>query len=181
MVIMNNTKNRPPFYLKAASLVALLVFCAIFFTEAGSGFQVSASSNAPMVWSVTSHNGKELHSSALIGKVTIVTFWATWCIPCIVEIPALHDLVNKYEKNGLAVVGVSVDAQSPAMLQAFVDKFKMNYTVALMNPGMMNNFGVGDNVPMTFVINQQGIVVRKHMGYVKKEELEKDIRPLLKL
>ena len=134
-----------------------------------------------MVWSVTSQKGKEIHSSSLIGKVTIVTFWATWCIPCIVEIPTFHDLVQKYQKNGLAVVGVSVDAQSPAMLQAFVDKFRMNYTVAMSNPGMMSNFGVGSTVPMTFVINQQGIVVRRHEGYVKKEDLEKDIRPLLKL
>ncbi|MGB8355337.1 MAG: TlpA disulfide reductase family protein [Chthoniobacteraceae bacterium] len=162
--------------------VAALVFCATLFSQAGGGFQLHASSGgSPLVWSVTSQKGREIHSSSLIGKVTIVTFWATWCIPCIVEIPTFHNLVNKYEKNGLAVVGVSVDAQSPAMLQAFVDKFKMNYTVAMSNPGMMNNFGVGSTVPMTFVINQQGVVVRRHEGYVKMEDLEKDIRPLLKL
>jgi len=178
---MEITKNQL-FLLCHPRWVAVLVFFTVFFSQAGNGVQLHASSGGtPMVWSATSQNGKEIHSSALIGKVTIITFWATWCIPCIVEIPTLHDLVQKYQKNGLAVVGVSVDAQSPAMLQAFVNKFKMNYTVAMYNPGMMSDFGVGSTVPMTFVINQQGIVVRRHEGHVKKEDLEKDIRPLLKL
>ena len=79
------------------------------------------------------------------------------------------------------MVGVSVDAQSNAMLQAFVDKFKLNYTVAMANPGIMNGFHVNNTVPMTFVLDQQGRIVRRHVGYVKKEELEKDIRTLLKL
>jgi len=159
----------------------MLAFSAIFTLEVGSGMQVQAADNGtPKVWSVTGINGKETRSSALIGKVTIVTFWAPWCIPCIAEIPALHDLVNKYQKDGLSVVGVSVDAQSPETLKAFVDKFKMNYTVAPTNPGMNNNFGVSDTVPMTFVIDRRGVVVRRHSGYVKKEDLENDIRPLLK-
>ena len=89
--------------------------------------------------------------------------------------------MTKYQKSGLAVVGVSVDAQSNAMLQAFVDKFKMNYTVALANPAVMSGFRVSDEVPLTFILDQQGRIVRKHTGYVKKEDLEKDIRTLLKL
>jgi len=163
-------------------LMTLAVAFIAFFSQSWTSLPLDASSGGtPMIWSVTSHKGKQIHSSALIGRVTIVNFWATWCIPCIVEIPTFHDLVQKYEKNGLTVVGVSVDGSSPAMLNAFVDKFKMNYPVAMTNPGMMSNFGVGDTVPMTFVIDQQGRIVRRHVGYVKKEELEKDIRPLLKL
>ncbi len=85
------------------------------------------------------------------------------------------------KKNGLAVVGVSVDAQSNAMLQAFVDKFKVNYTMAMANPGVMSGFRVSDTVPLTFILDQQGRIVRKHVGYVRREDLEKDIRSLLKL
>ena len=135
--------------------------------------------DAPLAWSVTNQLGKEVHSSSLLGKVTIVNFWATWCLPCLFEIPALQDLTAKYQKN-LTVVGVSVDAQSNATLQAFVDKFKMSYTVAMANPAIMNGFRVSDTVPMTFVLDQQGRIVRKHVGYVKMEELEKEIRTLLK-
>lgn len=134
-----------------------------------------------MNWSVTSHQGKEITSTALLGKVTIVNFWATYCLPCMIEFPTFHDLVNKYQKKGLAMVGVSVDADSRATLKAFAEKFNMNYPVAMANSSVMNNFGVSDTVPMTFVIDQRGKIVHRHVGYMKKEELEKVIRPLLKL
>jgi thiol-disulfide isomerase/thioredoxin len=136
--------------------------------------------DAPVAWAVTNQLGKEVRSSSLIGKVTVVNFWATWCLPCFFEMPTLHDLAKKYDKS-VAVVGISVDAQSNAMLQAFADKFGMNYTVAMANPGIMNGFRVSDTVPMTFILDQQGKIVRRHVGYVKTEDLEKDIRTLLKL
>ena len=113
--------------------------------------------------------------------MTIVNFWATYCLPCIVEFPGLHDLAQKYEKNGVTVVGVSVDAQSREMLVAFAEKFKLNYPLAMSNPSIMSSFRVGDDVPMTFVLDQQGRIAFKHAGFVKKEVLEKDIRELLKL
>lgn len=174
MVIMKNTTNlflRPKLPLLTGAILAVLVF--------GSGARASAS-DAPISWSVTNHLGKEVRSSSLAGKVTVVNFWATWCLPCLFEIPALHDVAKEYDKK-VAVVGVSVDAKSNALLQAYVDKFKMNYTVAMANPQILNGFRIGDNVPVTFIIDQQGRIVRKHVGYVEKAELEKDIRALLKL
>jgi thiol-disulfide isomerase/thioredoxin len=161
-------------------IVALSVSALTLFTLGATAPRVQAA-DKPADWSVTNHQGKQVNSSAFAGKVTIVNFWATWCIPCIVEIPTLHDLAAKYEKQGVSVIGVSVDANSRAMLQAFVDKFKMNYTVAMPNAAMMNNFRVSDTVPMTFVIDQNGKIFRRHVGYVKKEQLEKDVRALLKI
>jgi len=79
------------------------------------------------------------------------------------------------------VVGVSVDAKTRVMLQAYVNEFKMNYTVGLANPEILRGFRVGDTVPLTFILDQQGKIVRKHVGYVEKAELEKDIRSVLKL
>ncbi len=131
-------------------------------------------------WSVTNHKGKEVSSSSLVGKVTVVNFWATWCLPCLLEIPTLHDVAKEYGDKNVAVVAISVDAKSNALLQAYVDKFKMDYTVAMANPGVLNGFHISDTVPMTFILDQQGRIVRKHVGYTKKEDLEKDIRSLLK-
>ena len=158
----------------AASVAALLMAALLFAPRAFAG------DGAPVTWSVTNHLGKEVHSSSLNGKVTIVNFWATWCLPCLFEISDLHDVAKDYNKN-VAVVGVSVDAKSNAMLAAYVDKFKMNYTVAMANPEILHGFHVGESVPMTFVLDQQGRIVRKHIGYVDKGELEKDIRSILKM
>lgn len=178
MVSMKITISEP-FGHMTVRLLGVLLCVGVFF---GSSLRVQAfGGDTPLAWSVTDHLGKEVNSSKLGGKVTVVTFWATWCLPCLVEIKPLNDLVDKYQKNGLKVVGVSVDAQSNAMLNAFVDKFKMNYTVAMANPAIMNGFRVGDSVPLTFIIDQQGRIAFKHAGYLKKEELEKNIRTLLKL
>lgn len=163
-------------------LLTLFVFCAVFLMQPETGFQANASGRnfSPISWSVINQSGREIRSSSLLGRVTIVNFWATWCIPCIIENMTFHDLMKKYGKNGLAIVGVSIDAHSPALLQAFVDKFKMNYPVAMANPEIMSDFRVSDTVPITFVLDQEGRIVRKYVGYVKKEDLEKDIRLLLK-
>jgi thiol-disulfide isomerase/thioredoxin len=147
------------------------------FLLASSAF---AGDPAPISWTVTNHLGKEVHSSSLTGKVTIVNFWATDCLPCLIEVSDLHDVAKNHDKN-VAVVGVAVDAKSNALLAAYVDKFKMNYTVAMSNPEIMRSFHIGDTVPMTFVLDQQGRIVRKHVGYVGKGELEKDIRSILKM
>jgi len=164
MVVMIN--------IKTISLLCALALGAM-------AFQARATDTAP-TWSVTSHTGKSIHSTSL-GKVTVVNFWATYCLPCIVEMPTLQSLSQKYAKDGLTVIGVSVDAQSTVMLKAFADKLKTSYAMALANPQIMSDFHVSDNVPMTFILDQQGRVLSKHSGYVKREELEKDIRTALKL
>jgi thiol-disulfide isomerase/thioredoxin len=161
--------------LLSALLGSAMGFLVLFLQSNASA------ADAPVNWSVTDQNGKQIQSSSLLGRVTIVNFWATWCLPCLVEIPALQDLSAKYKKNGLAVVGITVDTPSNALLQAYMEKFKINYTVAAGNRDMMHGFHVGDSVPMTFVLDRQGNIVHKHVGYVRKEDLEKDVRDVLKL
>lgn len=153
--------------------VLFYLFCAAFIL-APKAF----SGNTPVSWTVSNHLGKEVSSNSLAGKVTVVNFWATWCLPCLVEIPTLHDVAKEYGKD-VAVVGISVDAKSNAMLKAFIDKFEMNYTVAMATPEILRSFRVGDEVPVTFILDQQGRIVRKHVGYVEKEQLEREIRSIL--
>jgi thiol-disulfide isomerase/thioredoxin len=175
MIYMKNINPGGCFW--GVRLIGASLLSAALFSAA----QTDANAGTPAPWAVTSPQGRQISSASVVGKVTIVNFWATYCIPCIVEMPTLRDLAQKYQKNGLSVVGVSVDAHSTAMIQAFADKFKTGYPMAVANPGVLNSFGVSDTVPMTFILDQQGRVVRKHSGYVKKEDLEKDVRTLLKL
>jgi thiol-disulfide isomerase/thioredoxin len=165
----------------ASRVVVLLAFCAVFFAQPGTGLIYASSRDSEiMSWSVIDHHGREIRSSSLMGRVTIVNFWATWCIPCIAENMVFNDLMKKYKKDGLTIVSVSIDVHSQAVLHAFAEQFKMNYPVTMTNPEIASAFRVGDTVPLTFMLDQQGRIVRKYVGYTKKEELEKELRPLLK-
>ena len=73
-------------------------------------------------------HGQDVVLSRFKGKVLLLDFWATWCEPCKVEIPAFVDFQEKYGKDGLQIVGISID-DTPAQLEPYVKDMKMNYPV----------------------------------------------------
>ncbi|MEO6239286.1 MAG: TlpA disulfide reductase family protein [Vicinamibacterales bacterium] len=112
------------------------------------------------------------------GKVVLLNFWATWCGPCKVEIPAFVELYDQYKDKGLVIVGVSVD-DSPEQLQSFMKEFKMNYPVLQMTPEIETAFGPFYGYPTSFVIARDGTICVKHLGPATKEQFEREIKALL--
>jgi thiol-disulfide isomerase/thioredoxin len=112
------------------------------------------------------------------GKVVLLNFWATWCGPCKIEIPAFVELYDQYKDKGLVIVGVSVD-DSPEQLQAFMKEFKMNYPVLQMTPDLETAYGPFYGYPTTFFIGRDGSICIKHLGPATKEQFEKEIKRLL--
>jgi peroxiredoxin len=112
------------------------------------------------------------------GKVVLLNFWATWCGPCKVEIPAFVELYDQYKDRGFVVVGVSVD-DSPEQLQAFMKEFHMNYPVLQMTPELETAFGPFYGYPTSFFIARDGAICMKHLGPATKEQFEKQIKALL--
>jgi len=125
-------------------------------------------------------SNKDVKLSAFKGKVILLDFWATWCGPCKVEIPWFIEFQNKYGKDGLQVIGVSID-DTLAKLKPFVDQMKMNYVVlqGLDRDDVQDAYGPMFGVPVTAVISRDGKVCAKHVGLSSKESLEKMIRALL--
>jgi thiol-disulfide isomerase/thioredoxin len=76
-------------------------------------------------WKLQDLNGKPL--AELKGKVVVLDFWATWCGPCRMEIPGYIEMTKKYGKDGLVIVGASVDQAGPEVVKAFADKMGINY------------------------------------------------------
>src|SRR3977135_4660983 len=83
---------------------------------------------ANMNFTLKDVDGKDVKLASLKGKVVLLCFWATWCGPCKIEIPWFIEFQNKYGKDGLQVVGVSVD-DTQAKLKPYVANMKMNYPV----------------------------------------------------
>ena len=125
-------------------------------------------------------SNKDVKLSAFKGKVILLDFWATWCGPCKIEIPWFIEFQNKYGKDGLQVIGISVD-DTLDKLKPFVADLKMNYPVlqGLDHDDVQDAYGPMFGVPVTAVISRDGKVCMKHVGLASKDSFEGMIKTLL--
>jgi len=125
-------------------------------------------------------SNKPVKLSAFKGKVILMDFWATWCGPCKIEIPWFMEFQEKYGKNGLQVLGVSVD-DTLAKLKPYVTAKKMNYVIlqALDHDDMQDAYGPMLGIPTTLLISRDGNVCSRHTGLTGKDIFEREIKALL--
>jgi peroxiredoxin len=108
--------------------------------------------------------GDILDSTDYRGKVVLLNFWATWCGPCVREIPDLIRLGNDMADQGVAVLGISVDTTGPAQVGAFVQRYGMDYPVAIADHATRAMYGGISSIPTTFVIDANGVITQKIVG-----------------
>jgi len=110
-------------------------------------------------------SGKPVSLNDFAGKMVILNFWATWCGPCQAEIPDFVKLYHEYQKQGLVIVGIAVDQGGPAVVKQFVLENQVNYPILIYNMEVIEDYGGIDGIPTTFIINKNGEVVNKFIGY----------------
>jgi thiol-disulfide isomerase/thioredoxin len=162
-------------------VVVIVVAVALFFIVRRHGVPAAASAQqgaAAPDFSLTDLNGRPLALSAYRGKVVLLDFWATWCVPCREEIPHLIDLQNKYGSQGLQIVGVSMD-DSPDPVRDFYQHFKMNYPVVMGDARTGELYGGVLGLPIAFVVGPDGKITSKHIGATDISVLEKEVAKLL--
>jgi peroxiredoxin len=124
-------------------------------------------------------SGKPVHLSDYQGRVVLLDFWATWCGPCRMEIPHFKQLTEKYGGRGFVVLGVSLDDTGAEVVRPFVADHEIAYPVVIGDQYTANRYGGVSALPTTFLIDRQGRVVKKYVGYRDLETFEEDIKPLL--
>jgi len=123
-------------------------------------------------------DGGQLRLSSYRGKVVLLDFWATWCLPCREETPHFVELQQKYGDRGLQIIGVSMD-DSPDPVRPFYQQFHINYPVVMGTADVGSAYGGVLGLPIAFVIDPDGRISSKHMGVTDAAVFEKDITSLL--
>lgn len=131
----------------------------------------------------TNAGGEKKKISDYRGKVVVLDFWATYCPPCLEEIPHLVNLQTKYRDRDFEVIGLHVGgAEDLPKVPAFIEKLKMTYTLAFPEEKLTDVlFGGETAIPQTFVVDRNGNLVEKFVGYDLrvKNKLEKAIEQSL--
>jgi peroxiredoxin len=160
-------------------LVALLTALAPGAQAADEVCNVSRR-KANLDFTVRDIAGKDVRLSQYKGQVVLLNFWATWCVPCRREIPALNALYRDYKERGFVVLGVSVDSEVRA-IKPFAREMKMNYPV-LIGAGredLSQAFGPFIGFPTSVLVARDGKVCVRHVGVVSKAQLERQVSALL--
>ncbi|MEW6127808.1 MAG: cytochrome c biogenesis protein CcdA [Acidobacteriota bacterium] len=142
----------------------------------------SAGEPAPTL-SLNVLDGGKVDLASLKGKVVLVDFWATWCVPCLSQIPIFNDFSTNYKSQGFEMLGISLDEEGAEIVKPFVKKQKMNYTIAVGDAKVAEAFKLSSETPLpvAFLIDKQGRIRYTHKGTSPnvRAEFEAQIKQLL--
>jgi peroxiredoxin len=153
--------------------------CAADTEQAPPAAATPGAAAARLDFKLKDMNGNEVNLADYKGRPLIINFWATWCGPCKLEIPAFVSLVDKYEGKRFTVLGISVD-DSPEDLQKFAAEYKMNYPVlvGLGHDDLQETYEATFAVPVSWFIRPDGTVALKHEGTATPEWFEAQVKAL---
>lgn len=129
---------------------------------------------------VISISGQTISQDNYRGHVLILDFFATWCQPCRQSIPHLAEMNRKYGKQGLQILGLSVDEEGERSIKSFTDEFRIPYPLALAGDATTVDFGVR-SVPVMYLIDKKGKIAEVYRGYSNEmgRAAEQSIKRLL--
>ena len=152
---------------------------SLLYESAGSDMTLQFVNNPAPVSEITMEDldGRQISSRDWQGKATIVNFWATWCAPCLEEIPDLIQLQDTYPDH-LQIIGVSMDEGPVEEVKAFVREHGINYPVVMTTPELHRSFPGVFALPTSFILDPEVRTVQKHVGLVNPNVFEQETRVL---
>jgi len=140
-------------------LVLILVFAACTGTD-----KSTSGSNEPVDFSVSNLEGETVTLSEYRGKVVVLDFWATWCRPCLTEIPTFNRINRNYSDNSdFAILTIASESGDAEDLAEFIENKGIEYPVLIGNRKVLRDFGV-PGFPTTLIIDKEGKIAARLIG-----------------
>ena len=163
-------------YVGVAALAAFAGAGAAWKRQVGQGTGAIASDVMQAFWAAEfdTPTGESLPMASFQGRPLVINFWATWCAPCVEEMPLLDAFFRQNKQNGWQVVGLAID--QPSRVRQFLSQFPVTYTIGLAG---LNGTELGkmlgneqSSLPFTVVLDAQGLVQQRKLGKLTPEDIK---------
>ena len=156
---------RPAELLSAGLLSVGLLWIVLFVSCSGAASE-TYDVDGIYSFALTGLNGEQMHFADLRGKAVMLNAWATWCPPCLTEMPVFVRLYEKYKDKGLEIWGVSTDIAGKNVVEPMIEELGINYPVLLAKTSELTKiFGVSfRGLPVTIFFDAEGRIAYTHIG-----------------
>ncbi len=129
----------------------------------------------PLDMPLTTVDGKQINLEQYRGQWVVVNYWATWCPPCIVEMPELQDFHDAHKDKDAIVIGINSELIGKQQLLTFLDDYFITYPIFVSRPVQESELGLIPGLPTTFMVSPEGDVVARQVGPVTRDMIEQFI------
>jgi len=134
---------------------------------------------AAPTFTLVSLEGKKVSLADYKGRPVLINFWATWCVPCKLEMPWFAEFRTKYQGQGFEILGIAEDDAGKDEIAKSAKKLGATYPILLTDGKIANAYGGVDVLPMSFYVDSKGVVQEQTAGLGSKDEVEANIKKLI--
>jgi len=175
--------------VRAAAYAATLTFWVIALPELGCSAEDRAATESDSTagrprkpapnFDLKGVDGSPISLADQRGKPVVIDFWATWCVPCIYQIPELNAFWKNHREAGdVGVIGVAVDVEGASVVGPWIAEKGVEYPIAIGDESLAREFGVM-GFPTLAIIDSAGNIASLHVGLVDVDELERLVAPFV--